>query len=273
MMQVTIMDIGKKAKIGAAESAKIFDFCMERSEQIVLCRDHQEKIPQAILEQRIGEAAEKIIVERERELAYINERTDKELQQDGFLSREQAVEIIHQQADARLEVLKVHAEVVFTEDDTLEADLADTGLVKRELSLGSFTTDGPWFDLCWFDKYVLQLDQVEADIFSFPMEIAGYEMMDPCFAKGDGTVWARISSHERTITLDLSEEDYQVFCTLGIDHNVYPPREKGFQPKKALIVGAISAASILGAALGVTLSVKKRKKTNDKEFVKNPQKN
>ena len=60
--------------------------------------------------------------------------------------------------------------------------------------------------------------------------------------------------------MKLTEDQYEEFETLGISHTCYPPKRQKRAVKKALIVGAISAASIVGAALGVTVTVKKHQK-------------
>lgn len=265
MIQVTIADIGKKPYIDEKASAALLAFCLERSSKTVLAREHREEISEEVFHQLVSEEAEKIAQKKEKSLSYIDSLSDKELKKEGLINRQYAVEIIHEQSEGELELLFEKNMDDFSGEDRLEEELTPYGLEKRTISIGSFTSYGPWFDLCWFSKDLPVLREVlEQDIFAFPMEVGGYNFEDPCFADSEDIVWARICSHEREITLDLSEEDYEEFLKLGISHTAYPPQKKKMPLKKGLLVGAVSAVSVLGAAMGIGFAVKKKKKQEEK---------
>lgn len=261
MIQVNITDNGKRPFIGAEESAGLLEFCLAESSRVSLMREHTEEIDTEVLGALIAEAMGTIIGQRDECLAYIDTLTEKELRKDGFANRETAADIIRQQAEDRLRALDEACIKELSGKDTLQEDLAPYGLIRREITAREFADEGPWFDCCWFpaDLSVLRA-ALEEDIFAAPVEMGGYSLKDPSFADEDGTVWAEINSGARTVSMKLTEDQYEEFETLGISHTCYPPKRQKRAVKKALIVGAISAASIVGAALGVTVTVKKHQK-------------
>ena len=268
MIQVRIADMGEKKNIGTKESKMLYDFCMENSRRIVLARRHQEKVDDALLEELKNVKIRETEKKRRQQLTYIDSAKDKELKADGFLSRQQALEVVETASAAAIEEYRRYEPSMFDGKDTLEEDLKAFGLERREITIDSFTSQGLW-DLCYFGKDSLDLRILEQNLFYYPIRIGKYGFEDIAFEDETGKVWARVCSHDRELVMDMDEVQYEKFKALKIKHRTYP-KQKMKPARKAAMISVISAASVVGAALGITLGARayqKRKKrlTEEKE--------
>ena len=204
-------------KVNSAQSKALVQFCLRRSKYIVLPREHREKIEESVVEKLKREAIEEVKQRSERQIRYIKTLSPRQLKKDGFLSLNWGIDNIMTNAKQEIKELQ-QIRGSFKKEDTLMEDLAEWGLVKRELATSSFTTyrPGTIWDLCYFDKEQVDLRELHKNIFAYPLYIGKYEFEDPAFADEKRHVWMRICSHESTFSMELAEADYKEFEKMNI---------------------------------------------------------
>lgn len=205
--------------VNAVQSKALIQFCLRRSRQIALPREHREKIDEEILEKLKQEALKEIRQRSERQIRHIKSLSRKQLKADGFLSLNWGIDNITTNAKQEAEEIR-QVRCRYKKEDALEADLEEYGLIRRKFALHSFTTYRPGvvWDICYFDKDWVDLSEQRKNLFAYPLWIGGYEFEDPAFVNEDGKPWMWICSHEASFSMKLSDEDYKEFQQMKISH-------------------------------------------------------
>lgn len=196
-------------KVNSVQSKALVQFCLRRSKYIVLPREHREKIEESVVEKLKREAIEEVKQRSERQIRYIRTLSPRQWGINNIMT------------NAKQEIKELQQiRGSFKKEDTLMEDLAEWGLVKRELATSSFTTyrPGTIWDLCYFDKEQVDLREQRKDIFACPLYMGAYEFEDPAFADWEGNVWMCICSHEQTFSMGITEENYKEFEKMNIRH-------------------------------------------------------
>lgn len=203
-------------KTTAAESSRIMDFCLNRSEYFVLFREHVGGIPFEVLQRIVRQKTEEIEESRVRNMEFTGNGRLREIKRYGFSSREELKRYWVRQADEELSTVKGYVSQYLDEEDTLEEDLQAYGLKKREISIGSPFNYLQVCDICYFDKCAVDYSELLINIFCQPIQVGKYTFENLGFADAAGKIWMRTLSSHEYFEMEITEKQIAVLERAGI---------------------------------------------------------
>ena len=203
----------------AAESSRIMDFCLKRSEYFVLFREHVGGIPFEVLQRIVRQKTEEIEESRVRTMEFAEKGPLCEIKSYGFSSRAELKRHWQRQADEEFSEVKGYFDRYRGEEDTLEEDLQAYGLQKREISIGSPFNYLQVCDICCFDKERFDYREFMINIFHQPIRVGKYTFENLGFADAAGKIWMRTLSSHGYFEMEITEKQNTLLERAGISHN------------------------------------------------------
>lgn len=175
---------------------------------------------QEALNSLIEDRAGQLKASRDMQLQFAENGSAKEIETLGAGSLSRLKRIIEQQYLAQLAEVQNCRKAYKNAPDTLEEELAGLGLYKRELVIGNFLYPGDVWDVCYFDKGRVDLDEWRVDFFREPVSAGDYEFAELAFADKKEEIRMRAYLSHGFIQMELTEKQYAAFQRLGISHEV-----------------------------------------------------
>lgn len=202
------------------KSTELIDFCLKNSKYVVLTRRHEGKIPAAVLQDMEAKKLAEIERRCEMQVEYAGTKaSEEELKRDGIKDRAELEQIFRRQAKQQMQEVRQMARDYAGEEDRLEEALMPYGLVKREYGFGGFFTWPDVWDICYFEKGCINLDELRKCFFGCPKDVGSYDFADLGFADSKGELWAKTTLHEGDLWMNLTEKQLEQFEQMQIPYH------------------------------------------------------
>ena len=201
-------------------SHKLYDFCWNHCEHIVLSKRANQVEDVEALRMAVMEKSNEISLRGEKQLKQAETLSLKAIKREGFKNKAELEKLIVKTTKEDLAVVNSYLHNYKEGSGAFKKDLISYGLDSSIISIGSYVTFPGIWDICFFNKHMLELETVRDNIFSTPILVGEYEFEDIAFADENKIVWMKVCAHEGFFQMELDEQAYREFLLYNIPHSV-----------------------------------------------------